>query len=855
MGKGVVEMLFLLLLTSPLVQGTSPYVPGTPGAPWTDRELLTVKAKLFRLFRYGISAPAVLRLGFHDCLKYKDGTGGCDGCLNWHGMGHRFGEDMAETRREENLDEGNNNGLEGVVKILEQVYTDKDQPGASPSLDVSLRDSGKSRADFWAFAAMMAVEFGKDTTNIACIEGDSSERIPSGSLCLHNFGEPTCSVEMPRPFKFQTGRADCVERDPVLPYKTEKAEVHPNPVGNGQSTIEFFRNSFGMTGREVVALMGAHTFGQPHFQISMFPYTWTSKQTNLWTNDYYKMITDRPRWFFSPEPGDACNKVGDPWGNIPETRWLAHTRKCTKRGGPIFWIHENYACPDCNLASIREGAEGYCCKDVPEGQFCNADRAGPNEPDTSEHNWSPHNEGCEKFRLISGADEIALNAEMGLYREFEVTDGVIHGCPGLEVFNETMTNPDNPRYYLGQMSLGEDNWNGAPRCEKQRLEEPPGSGDPLHLIFEEYADDQSAWMRDYVPAMEKMAANGYENSLVDAPDFTTGVVCPFPLGPPGNTVWSCYRPEAAGSGPAYVIRADMWGFFWLPDDVRTGTVLQAGVDKEELWSFTGSDEQLWKWSESGNQLINVATGKPLAVGGFTEWRVTNSSEWPYAPMLETQYGGQVLDAGGQPDGCGGHIGTYHYGGHGSQWFSLHLADQFEGNPDYDCPPTTAAPTTTGAPTTARPAKAPTTPPPTPPTTPPPTTAQQTTVGSVDECTEDGSNVLADEILVENLFDLTVMADNGSGKLVLKRRDTSSSLQRWQVAPLCNGKFKVINVGTGIPASFGPWTYDSENKLLQSDDGLWAWNKKRKRLRLDAKVKYLKGTTTPWKRFQWNIVQV
>ena len=46
------------------------------------------------------------------------------------------------------------------------------------------------------------------------------------------------------------------KRDPVLPYKTEKAEVHPNPVGNGQSTIEFFRNSFAMTGREV----GEHLF-------------------------------------------------------------------------------------------------------------------------------------------------------------------------------------------------------------------------------------------------------------------------------------------------------------------------------------------------------------------------------------------------------------------------------------------------------------------------------------------------------------------------------------------------------------------------------------------------------------------
>ena len=30
-------------------------------------------------------------------------------------------------------------------------------------------------------------------------------------------------------------------------------------------------------------------------------------------------------------------------------------------------------------------------------------------------------------------------------------------------------------------------------------------------------------MRDYVPAMEKMLANGYETGLVDAPDFTTGV--------------------------------------------------------------------------------------------------------------------------------------------------------------------------------------------------------------------------------------------------------------------------------------------------------------------------------------------
>ena len=91
------------------------------------------------------------------------------------------------------------------------------------------------------------------------------------------------------------------KRDAEFGYKATKEEVHPNPVGNGQSTIEFFRDSFSMTGREVVALMGAHTFGKPHFKISMFPYTWTSKATNLWTNDYYKAITGRPRYLMSQD--------------------------------------------------------------------------------------------------------------------------------------------------------------------------------------------------------------------------------------------------------------------------------------------------------------------------------------------------------------------------------------------------------------------------------------------------------------------------------------------------------------------------------------------------------------------------
>ena len=90
-----------------------------PGAAWSDEEIMIVRAKLTRIFsvdegtnrivkelypsgkvpfakwqawRDGVTASKVLRLGFHDCMKYRDGTGGCDGCINWSGMGLRYDE-------------------------------------------------------------------------------------------------------------------------------------------------------------------------------------------------------------------------------------------------------------------------------------------------------------------------------------------------------------------------------------------------------------------------------------------------------------------------------------------------------------------------------------------------------------------------------------------------------------------------------------------------------------------------------------------------------------------------------------------------------------------------------------------
>ena len=55
-------------------------------------------------------------------------------------------------------------------------------------------------------------------------------------------------------------------------------------------TVDFLKEEFGFSGRETVAIMGAHTFGRFHKPESLYPYVWTSYGEALWNNDYYKYI-------------------------------------------------------------------------------------------------------------------------------------------------------------------------------------------------------------------------------------------------------------------------------------------------------------------------------------------------------------------------------------------------------------------------------------------------------------------------------------------------------------------------------------------------------------------------------------
>eukprot|EP00973_Karenia_brevis_P012565 1705286-Karenia_brevis.AAC.1 len=52
--------------------------------------------------------------------------------------------------------------------ILEEVYKNASFPSRTPILNKSLFESGKSRADLWAFAGNNAVEFGTFLNNMIC---------------------------------------------------------------------------------------------------------------------------------------------------------------------------------------------------------------------------------------------------------------------------------------------------------------------------------------------------------------------------------------------------------------------------------------------------------------------------------------------------------------------------------------------------------------------------------------------------------------------------------------------------------------------------------------------------------------
>ena len=407
----------------------SPYVPGTPGAPWTTKELLAIKGQLTWIMRknkdalfkvqggpvsflegkhvrwqtitgkdiykrYSREAEATIsgikennkledvvlpnigklvRLAFHDCLKDSE-TGGCNGCLNFRNMGAEGeGADSQGCHNDEiclkdSLERRiDNNNLLWVARVLEILYTDTKPPFSKSRkfrLKTSLKDSGKSRADLWAYAGMVAMEISSILHNNFCD--------PNGEgLCPGQFDErsPSCHYTLPT-LTFKTGRRDCIPSctgpDSFYEFCSIANEVQPDALGNGESVTNFFKDSFNFTPRESIAILGAHSLGHAHEQISGFRhYPWTSGFQNVLNNNYYKQMANsgmyrnrRKRRFTKKQ---KCNLeissfIGDEYGNPITSFWLPRSQWQNNDGGPWNWNPFGLSC------------DPRKCKKIPDSQ-------------------------------------------------------------------------------------------------------------------------------------------------------------------------------------------------------------------------------------------------------------------------------------------------------------------------------------------------------------------------------------------------------------------------------------------------------------------------------------------------------
>ena len=458
----------------------------------------------------------ILRLAFHDCVRYKDGSGGCDGCINYAHMGWRHKnffnnrfpvEERTPKKSDPVVNTADNNGLGLLVETLEKIYTETNWPAGTPILATTLKESGKSRADLWAFAANVALERSIERANYAC-DHDYTTRQQITLL----EGRDKCDIKLTKPIKFFTGRADCIP-DPSLeyPFMAPKEEAQPSPFGNGDEVLAYMKENFAMTARHTTALMAVHSSASiVPLNIIGIKYTWFGN--GYLSSFYYKLLANRPIYATPGPPLGidqdiiGMNKVarGDAEGNpMPLTNWRVHCNKLwnTTDGGPCFVRPTMNTCPEDNPNSLK--LQSNCFDGFDENMNRKVKSDACCQGVTFTEDGIQLGGTCEgRDRSCSFNVAFGLPYELGLYNKLTY-DAVTRrplGCPGIDIArNQFLKRPIF----------------GTPVMHCDRNDNAP-EGEPVYKIVEDFADDHDVWANDFLDAWDQMTKNGGEE-LVAAP--------------------------------------------------------------------------------------------------------------------------------------------------------------------------------------------------------------------------------------------------------------------------------------------------------------------------------------------------
>ena len=228
----------------------------------------------------------------------------------------------------------------------------------------------------------------------------------------------------------------------------------------------------------------------------------------------------------------------DPEEGTRRTTWISFREPLMEYFLIYDSLKQQVVCPNCAARSYERGGRNpqrlaqdrdCCLVDVPEGAQCRPDGIGPIGSRAFDRD-DDFSDGCEYSHFIFGRDEAAMGSDMGLRYKFDVDiRGFPYGCSGLETFypsgfrfsDVTCGIDGRPRFVDPSLAWNDPNLERVTKndwtddacpadCARQDYQYP-GDSRTLADWVDLYADNQAAWIREYVPVMEKMINNGYDD--------------------------------------------------------------------------------------------------------------------------------------------------------------------------------------------------------------------------------------------------------------------------------------------------------------------------------------------------------
>jgi len=530
----------------------------------------TLKINRPNFWKFGPKPSLLIQLAFHDCLKYANGTAvgpnGCDGCINWHGVGWR-GPALLEQlpRRRPDLvgawpkfKETTNNKLQLSVRSLELIYTLTDWPPKSKVLPESLRESGKSRADLWQFAANIALEKTINITNTYChtpyVPIKDSLRPTAEWMLSAIEGENTCEMRLEKPIPFRSGRIDCIpDEDPKVkwtpyPFEATRKEKHSSAYDTGANIIKNLKEDFNFTARETISLMALHGLSGGRNSEQFTKYKWIGGKFGSFSNMYYKYLNGKTFWrgnddIFGAGYGELGYFIGDKEGNpvggtafiiTCKAAWNDTESGAEKRkyGGPCQFrpTHPGCSIPTGSDLQMRQA----CFKKIAEDgvtltDFVKNDLEGCEKAELMEKDGFFYQKGGPAMSQDESCKNMILGFvlpyELGFVLNFTVENNFPRGCGPLDgAWRLTGQKPDcNSPYCKGhpksnRLYIGSPGYDGSPPCGANTFKLDNEEESSAEIVAK-FADSNDEWSKSFFDAWEKMQMNGYNKvDLVESPE-------------------------------------------------------------------------------------------------------------------------------------------------------------------------------------------------------------------------------------------------------------------------------------------------------------------------------------------------